>query len=222
MIRIFLNKYLILTDSLSSLHSIANPYPTNPITQRIFVTLSSLYSNNTFITFLWIPGHVGFPNHDKVDQAAKTATSLPKITDPTPSPPSDLKTYYRSLIIHSWHTHWKNLTSNKLNKIKSKPIPWSSSNRTSRHEETLLARLRIGHTRLTHAYLFLGLFSPATCPYCNNEILSIVHIFSCPHLHHLRVLHKVSPDLSLSLSNNHDTVTRSLHYLRSTVFYPLL
>ena len=92
------NKYLILTDSLSSLKSISDPYSSNPITQRILLVLHTLTATKISIVFMWIPGHIDFPDHDLIDRAAKQATSLPKITDPAPSTASDLKNYYRSLI----------------------------------------------------------------------------------------------------------------------------
>lgn len=146
-------KYLLLTDSLSSLHSLLDLYSTNPLIQRIHLTLLSLTSTNSQITFLWIPGHIDLPEHDAVDEAAKLATKFPKITDPTCLPASDYKNHYRSLILQSWNKFWKNQSSNKLLPIKQIPIQWSSSIRDSRREEVILTRLRIGHTRITHSHL---------------------------------------------------------------------
>jgi len=39
-----------------------------------------------------------------------------------------------------------------------------------------LTRLRIGHTRLTHSFIYLGLFTPPSCQYCHHFEL---HFFSC-------------------------------------------
>jgi len=84
-------------------------------------------------------------------------------------------------------------------KKQKNPIPWFS-NRTSRHEETILAHLRIGHTRLTHAYLFLGLFFAPPYQYCNEDHLTVPHLFSCPVLKTTHLLHSVPPHPSLSPS----------------------
>ena len=150
-----------------------------------------------------------------MDLAAKQSLLLPTITDPCPSPAYDLKSYYRSLILSSWHDHWSSLPSNKLHSIKKSPIPWSSLNRPTRREEVVLTRLRIGHIRLTHSFLYLGLFAPPSCSYCGEEDLSVQHFFSCPALEIIRLHHAISLSLTINLSNNHDTITNTLNYLRS-------
>ena len=173
------------------------------------------------MVFIWIPSHVGFPDHDKVDQAAKDSTLLPKITDPSPSPPYDLKKYYHSHIMKAWYNLWKGQPIKGLRSIKNKPTLWSSSNRNSRYEEVVLARLRIGHTRLTHSYLLLNLHPPS-CGYCHADNLSVEHLFSCPHSRNQRNLLSVSPTLPSALCNNSEKITNPLNYLRSTYFFPLL
>ena len=47
---------------------------------------------------MWIPGHIGLPEHDAVDHAAREATLLPQISDLSPIPADDFKNYYRSRI----------------------------------------------------------------------------------------------------------------------------
>ena len=76
-------RFLLLTDSLSSLPSLSNRFSTNTLIQRIHLTLHSLHSIDSQIICIWISGHIGFPEHDAVDKAAKPATSLPKMTDYT-------------------------------------------------------------------------------------------------------------------------------------------
>ena len=214
-------KYILLTDSLSALLSIQDPYTSNPITQRIHIILYTLSSIHSPVVFICIPSHVGFPDHDKVDQAAKDSTLLPKITDPSHLPSYDLKKYYHSHIMKAWHNIWKNQPIRGLRSIKSKPSPWTSSNRNSRHEEAVLARLRIGRTRLTHSYLLLNLHPPS-CGYCHADNLSVQHLFSCPFLHNQRNLFSVSPTLPSALCNNSHKITNSLNYLCTTYFFPLL
>ena len=48
----------------------------------------------------------------------------------------------------------------------------------SRIEKTILARLRIDHTRLTHDYLMNRGQDPPRCQYC-NEILNLSHLILC-------------------------------------------
>jgi len=48
-------RFLLLTDSLSSLESLSNRFSTNPLIQRIHLTLHSLHSIGSQIIFIWIP-----------------------------------------------------------------------------------------------------------------------------------------------------------------------
>ena len=217
------NKYLLLSDSLSSLHSLQNPSPSNSLVQRILLVLHSLNSINCEVSFIWIPGHINLKEHDAVDLAAKHATSLPRITDNSPIPASDFMNHFRQLILQKWNLHWKNQINNKLLAIKKIPVPWSSSIRNSRREEVILTRLRIGHTRITHSHLLNPhILSNPSCPYCLSKFLTVAHFFSCPHLNSLRTSFNVPSSLPQALPNNSDTVTASLQYLKSTLFFPLL
>ena len=67
------SKFLILTDSLSALHSLTNPYSIQPLVQRIHLTLHLLFLNNIEIVSLWILSHIGIRGNDLVDTAAKAA-----------------------------------------------------------------------------------------------------------------------------------------------------
>jgi len=87
------SKHLLLTDSLSALHLLTDPYKSNPLIQRILLTLSTLYSINSNITFIWVPSHIGFSKHDKADSAAKQATTFPTITDESLIPVSGYKNH---------------------------------------------------------------------------------------------------------------------------------
>ena len=213
-------KYLLLTDSLSSLHSLMDPYSIHPLIQRIHLTLQALHSINTQITFIWIPGHIGLPEHDAVDRAAQQATSFTNITDYSLLPATDYKNHYRSLILKQWYSFWQNQSPNKLHLIKQTPTPWRSSYRDSRREEVVLARLRISHTRITHSHLINSSSqSPAPCPHCHEDNLTTGHMFTCSQLLPLRSSLNVPSSLCQALRNNSDSVSRSLQYLRLTQFF---
>ena len=76
-------KYLLLTDSLSSLHTLSDT-STIPLAQRVHLTLHSLISIDTQVTLIGIPGHINLQEHDAVDSAAKQATESKKVTDGAP------------------------------------------------------------------------------------------------------------------------------------------
>ena len=55
-----------------------------------------------------------------------------------------------------WQTSWNSSIGNKLHEIKPTIGEHQSVVRNLRKEEVVLARLRLGHTRVTHSYLLLG------------------------------------------------------------------
>ena len=55
-----------------------------------------------------------------------------------------------------WQTSWNNIIENKLLEIKPTIGEHQSVVRNIRKEEVVSARLRLGHTRITHSYLLLG------------------------------------------------------------------
>ncbi|GFY75607.1 transmembrane emp24 domain-containing protein 2 [Trichonephila inaurata madagascariensis] len=81
------------------------------------------------------------------------------------------------------------------------PTVPSSSNR---REQVIWARLRLGHTHLTHRHLLFG-EPPPYCKKCNVS-LSVKHILcDCPHSNHLRShqnkLEEMIKELSTSLTS---------------------
>jgi len=89
---------------------------------------------------------------------------------------SDLTLFIRKYITNHWISLWqKKAPSNELAQIKSLPLSRSSSHQTHRRHQFYLTRLRIGHTRITHAHLLSNLF-PLPCKHC-----SLDSPMPCPH-----------------------------------------
>ena len=76
---------------------------------------------------------------------------------------------------------WECERNNKLQAIHPTIGPWPHAYRRIRHEEVILARLRIGHTRLTHTYIVKN-EQPPLCD-LRDELLIVKHILiECNHL----------------------------------------
>jgi ribonuclease HI len=61
---------LIISDSLSALLALKNPYPKNEIIQSIQEKLSN---SGKKIEFLWVPSHIGISGNELADKAANEA-----------------------------------------------------------------------------------------------------------------------------------------------------
>ncbi len=73
-----------------------------------------------------------------------------------------------------WQTLWDAAVNNKLHAIQPSLGRWPGSRRTARREEVVLARIRLGHTYLTHSY-FLNREDQPKCVGCACP-LTVQHI----------------------------------------------
>jgi len=79
---------------------------------------------------------------------SQSSTKINKITT------SDAINNIKNKIINTWQNNWSNVPLlNKLRNIKSFVQKWKIPLDITRRVEVVTARVRIGHTHLTHAYL---------------------------------------------------------------------
>ena len=167
-----IKNFVIMTDGLSALQSLANPNPNNNFIKRILNILVSINSN-VKIHFIWIPGHVGIKGNERADKLAKEALAQTcqqsKILEF-----SDLKALTNSYINSLWQEEWNLEVGNKLREIIPRLTERHVGHTNNRREETLLSRLRIGHTWLTHGYLLRD----EEVPFCHScdSVFNIRHI----------------------------------------------
>ena len=100
---------LFLTDSQSAL-CILSSAPSYRLPESLWYVwyLASSLSNNTSLSFQWVPGHAGLPRNEKADLLAKTGASLPTDAIPSPFPPVSAKVrycQYRNWRRHISHSH---------------------------------------------------------------------------------------------------------------------
>ena len=172
----------ILTDSRSAIQAISSPFSPNPIVQKIQDLI--IDSSLTFC-FCWTPSHIGIPGNEQVDILAKESINL-QLT-PLSLPRSDHKCHIKNILRNSWQQSWNNIADNKLREIQP-TIPRKYNDFQQRSWSIKLARLRLGHTRLTHEYLMKKEPRP-TCDYCDEIPLTVKHILAeCPRYNEKRLI----------------------------------
>ena len=89
-----------------------------------------------------------------------------------------LEKHINALLKRKWQSQWNEAANNKLHEIHPRLGLWPGGSRIIRREESVLARVRIGHTQLTHCFLLKG-EEPPQCIACDCQ-LTVKHIlFDC-------------------------------------------
>ena len=175
----------IYSDSRSALQSILKYDSNNPIVQNIHILLLNINENNTKITFCWVPAHCDIRGNELADKVAKEATKFSKnCTNPILF--SDIKTFLKSQINRKCKLFWNTQVDNKLFQVDSSIGKKDFSGFRNRLEEIKFTRLRLGHTKITHEFRFLGINQPI-CEICLSD-LTIYHILiECPKFEQKRI-----------------------------------
>lgn len=174
-------QFVIFTDSLSSVECLSRGSTSNHFTWRICEQIHQLQTSGKTIVLSWIPSHVGISGNERADIAAKRAAGRPP--EFAHLPYRDLDSSIRRRTMNLWASQWNNETR-YLKNIKPIPGPWAIPSHLSRRERVVVNRLRLGHTRLTHSFLFEDEFGQRPiCQWCNNALLTVQHLLiSCPDI----------------------------------------
>ena len=128
------------------------------------------------IDLCWIPSHIGILGNEMVDQKAKTSRSLEPTSFKIPF--TNFKPSINKYNLEEWQTSWNNSIGNKLLQIKPTIGEYQSVVRNIRKEEVVLARLRLGHTRVTHSFLLQGEEQPQ-CVGCDAPFTVCHFLLEC-------------------------------------------
>lgn len=211
--------FLICSDSLSALQSLTDPLSENPIIQKIQNKLQSL-SETKDITFLWTPGHVGIKGNEKADEEANHARNLPPSNEYLHTT-TDEYALIKCKIFENWQLDWTNTNNNFLRKIKNTTQPWPCPGNVTKKSATVMTRLRIGHTRLTHDWIIKKTQQP-TCETCNTTI-DVEHVLlTCQKYRNERITCNIKGPIEQTLCNEQDRINNLLKYLKKTKLIDLL
>ena len=169
------NKFFIFSDSLSVLKAMNHTSSKNPQIQKLLEKYHELLANKE-IVLCWIPSHIGVQGNDMVDKQAKTSLSL----EPTSFKISfsNFKPSFNKYTLDKRQTSCTNNIGNKILEIKPTIGEHQSVVRNIRKEEVVLARLRLGHTRVTHSCLLVGEEQPQ-CVGCDTPFTVRHFLLEC-------------------------------------------
>ena len=174
------------------------------------------------VTFLWIPGHFGIEGNDQADMLAKEA-AMQEHPSEVPLSQGDMfhliNVKFSEYLQHKWNQNH----SNHFYAIKPNLKPWVTCSQPDRVREVTLARLRYGHTRLTHRHL-LDRTEPPMCPSCNVRI-TVAHILiNCAAVQNKRqqirnhlMTHRLPNNLSTLLGDDSSITDLVLDFILGTL-----
>ena len=208
--------WTVFSDSQASIQAISQQNPKHPLVQSIQTILFRLHNQQKNISFCKVPSHVGILGNEAADRAANEAQNLPGFYS-TRIPHTDYHLPIRRIIMKKWQHMWDHIddnarTENKLKKSKPRVIPWKSIPGSNRKHEVKIARLRIGHTRLTHGH-YMSRGRPPECTYCGTTPLTTDHfLMNCQTTRPLRDRLKLPNDPKKLLGEG-CSVTPLIEYL---------
>ena len=201
-------KYVIFSDSKSVLESLLNYNTNNVVVKEVLDLIRRIKRLNKTVAFCWVPGHAGIAGNELADQAAKRALRR-EVAPQFRIPYQDLFPRIRSFVRERWQRRWDSAhTKHPIKLHVIQPIISIPKHlNLTRKEETVYHRLRIGHTRLTHKFLFEQRGPnkiPPPCHFCDDpdEHLTVQHILiDCQELRYVRPRHYSAPNLTFLFEN---------------------
>ncbi|CAG5090880.1 Similar to gag-pol: Gag-Pol polyprotein (Human immunodeficiency virus type 1 group O (isolate ANT70)) [Cotesia congregata] len=206
---------VIYSDSKSSIQAIGDLHSTNPLVQQIHQTLHQ--SKETKVAIVWVPSHQGIEGNEKADEEAKNAARADQLNPNIPATWEDTKKYIKSAVRKHWITSW-NTTYNSDNQATlSYETKTPPHHQLTRRDQCTITRLKIGHTKVTHAHLFEKSNRP-NCENCNSP-LNVKHLLiDCNLYTNQRNKHHLSATLQEILNIPIDN-RRLLQFLKDTKLY---
>ena len=166
-------RFVIFSDSLSALKALASFKIVNDLVLKAIVQYTQIENHGKRVKFCWVPGHMGIKGNEEADRAAKTGLQL-DVSRGVKIAGTDFGSNVNKLCYDELQNFWNDQISNKLHAVKPLIGITKFESRLSRHELSVVNRLRIGHTRLTHGHILTGDPTPQ-CNVCNCQ-LTVKHI----------------------------------------------
>ncbi|XP_058449143.1 uncharacterized protein LOC131429113 [Malaya genurostris] len=202
---------VIFSDSLSVIQALESGESCHPFIQQIENSCDPL------VTICWIPGHVGIRGNEEADRLAALGRNVQhSFTNDIPA--ANIIKNFSRCITNKFSEQWRN-SSGHLQKVKGDLSKWVDRN--SRIEQRTLSRLRVGHTKVSHAHC-ISQTLPPHCSTCGTRN-TVEHILvNCQLYSDLRRQHNIPLSIRDILSNDPVREEILISFLKDADLYDAL
>ena len=213
-------KHAIYSDSRSSLEALHSYSPKCIIAKQVQDRIDTLIRTGKKIMLCWVPAHVGLTGNEAADRAAKEATGAERgnITLPvTDYYPTLKEKQYRK-----WQNRWNTEPPrNKLRSVKKEVKPWKNL-KLERSTEVIMARLRLGHTRITHCHLMENPNGQEPiCTGCQTPLTVQHMLIECPQVSPQR-RDTIGPGPLEQILGPEANIGKIIQYLKAVKIYDVI
>ncbi|XP_027861616.1 uncharacterized protein LOC114137195 [Xiphophorus couchianus] len=165
------NGVIVCSDSSSSLYSLKNNHAISrpDLLLEIQLITYRIQAMGLLVIFTWIPSHIGIRGNELADKYAKQASKYSDIDILVPFSREEIKSIIKQKVKERWQRQWEeDRTGRWLYSIQRKVGAMRRTGQ-NRKEETVISRLRFGHTRLNSNLFKIGKHRTGSCDFCGQE-----------------------------------------------------
>lgn len=141
-------RVIICSDSTSSLISLQSSHSDSraDILLEIQQTLYRIQMVGIVVIFLWVPASIGIIGNEMADKAAKEATKREYIDVTVNISKMEIKSIIKQKLKERWQKQWEEERKGRWFYKIQRRVGEMRCARRKRREETIISRLRFGHT----------------------------------------------------------------------------
>lgn len=210
----------VITDSLSAANLLLNNRHNHSSTKsEIMGLVTSLHTKRRVtIHFVWVPGHVGLPGNEKVNNLARRAAEKQVIDTSQQISLMEIQQNIDNIVEAEWQQQY-NISATargykQLEPAINRKIKFTNNNR---RKETIITRLRLGKC-LLNCYLHrINRHHTGLCDHCNLPETVEHFLLECPHANIFAGTNISSLQSALSNVTNQEKICKRLQELNRRI-----
>lgn len=169
---------VICSDSYSAIVSIYNQKSESrpDLIMEILQNLFELKQIKIEVQFMWVPAHVGIKGNEEADKLAKQVVDEDRVEIELSHSLKEIKSVIKEEMIKKWQQYWDNESKGRHLYAIQKKVGKGRKRGRNRREESIITRLRVGHTGLNKTLHLISKHPTGLCEKCGQSE-TVEHVF---------------------------------------------